>query len=64
LPIPFFPTHSNCNEVEKIHYVSTDKIVVEKENAAKGVPFSDTFYVKEKSVVTEVNGAVIAKLSF
>ena len=34
--------------------MSQKKIVIDKENSATGVPFADSFYVKQRMLLTEV----------
>lgn len=59
LPIPFMPSHSNCREKEKIHWVSQKKMVVEKENSATGIPFADSFFVRQKMVLIETSETTV-----
>jgi hypothetical protein len=59
------PTHSNCTEKEKIHWISTTKIVVNKENTATGIPFADSFYVRDRIILTQVGDSnVTAQMSY
>jgi CRISPR/Cas system CMR subunit Cmr6 (Cas7 group RAMP superfamily) len=65
MPIPFMPTHSNCSEKEKIHWISTTIVVIDKENTASGVPFADSFCVNERMIITQVgDNTVTAHMSY